>query len=243
MKGAGSHTGPVLVTPSFFGQSGAVPMHNQNDPVPHEGTIPFIRAVIAGIVEAKAGSGTGDRNEPVEITLGELFDALQARAFGILILVLALPCCVPFVYVIPQVVALPMLLLAGQMAAGRHSPWLPERLRQRSFPVTALEDVVSRAERYVGWFERLSYQRLSGLTGPFGSRLVGLLLLIPCASILVPLPLTNTLPGIGVAIAAVGLTERDGLLVIGGLTIGLIWVALLVTGGLTLIKAIAGLAG
>ena len=107
----------------------------------------------------------------------------------------------------------------------------------------ALEDVVDRAERYVGWFERLSYQRFSGLTRGSGSRFVGLLLLVPCASILVPLPLTNTLPGIGVAIAAVGLTERDGLLVTGGLMLGLIWVALLVTGGLTLIKALAGLAG
>ena len=216
-------------------------MHKQINPVPHEGIIPFIRTVIAGIVETKADHADDDR--PLEITLDELFDALEARAFGIPILILALPCCVPFVYIIPQLVALPMLLLAGQMAAGRHSPWLPESLRQRSFPVHALEDVVNRAARYVGWFERLSYQRLAGLTGSLGSRFVGLLLLIPCASILVPLPLTNTLPGIGVAIAAVGLTERDGLLVIGGLTIGLVWVGLLLTGGLTLIKALAGLAG
>ena len=105
-------------------------MHDQTHPAPHEGTIPFIRTVLAGIVEAKAGNGDGENGEAVEITLGELFDALQARAFGILLLVLALPCCLPFVYIIPQIVALPMLLLAGQMAAGRTSPWLPERLRQ-----------------------------------------------------------------------------------------------------------------
>ncbi|MEO1426338.1 MAG: exopolysaccharide biosynthesis protein, partial [Pseudomonadota bacterium] len=65
------------------------------------------------------------------------------------------------------------------------------------------------------------------------------LLLIPCASILVPLPSTNTAPGIGVTIAAIGLIERDGLLVIFGLTLGLAWVLLLVllgAEGIQLIK-------
>ncbi|MEM9234514.1 MAG: exopolysaccharide biosynthesis protein, partial [Pseudomonadota bacterium] len=37
-------------------------------------------------------------------------------------------------------------------------------------------------------------------------------------------------PGIGVAIASVGLLERDGLLVLAGLALGLAWVALLVFG-------------
>ena len=40
------------------------------------------------------------------------------------------------------------------------------------------------------------------------------------ASILVPLPMTNTVPGFGVAIASFGLMQKDGLMVIGGLIIG-----------------------
>ena len=52
-------------------------------------------------------------------------------------------------------------------------------------------------------------------------------MLVPTASILLPLPSTNTVPGIGVAIASLGLIERDGLLVILGLFIGFLWVALL----------------
>jgi len=41
----------------------------------------------------------------------------------------------------------------------------------------------------------------------------------------------NTVPGFGVALTSVGLIERDGLFVIGGLLIGLFWVLLLVIGG------------
>ena len=167
----------------------------------------------------------------VHVTLGDLSDRMEERAYGLLLLVLALPCCLPFVYLLPQIVALPMLVLAGQMALGRPAPWLPGSLRRRSFPLSSMRDVVGRAKRYLGWFEQLAHPRLLALTEPFGARLVGALLLVPAASILVPLPMTNTVPGIGVAIASVGLIERDGLLILLGLLIGFAWVSLLIFGG------------
>ena len=59
--------------------------------------------------------------------------------------------------------------------------------------------------------------------------MIALFLTVFCASILVPLPSTNTIPGIGVAITAFGLMSRDGRLVILGMLIGMAWVSLLVT--------------
>jgi hypothetical protein len=164
--------------------------------------------------------------------LGDIIDRLDERAYGFLILLLALPCCLPFVYLLPQIVALPMLALAGQMAAGRPHPWLPKALHNRSFSIPAFEKVLARASKYVGFIERFATPRLKPVTGHAGARIVGALMLIPTASILVPLPSTNTVPGIGVAIAALGLIERDGFLVILGLLIGFAWVALLAFLGL-----------
>lgn len=166
-----------------------------------------------------------------EISLGELFDAMEERAYGLLLLLLALPCCLPFVYLLPQIVALPMLVLASQLALGRPSPWLPQSLRNRRFQVASLSAVIARAKPYLRIVEWFAFPRLAMLTSHLGSRIVGALLMVPTASILVPLPLTNTMPGIGVAIASVGLIERDGLLVLGGLLVGLLWVAALVIGG------------
>ena len=159
--------------------------------------------------------------------LGDILDRLDERAFGFLILLLALPCCLPFVYLLPQIVALPMLALAGQMVAGRHHPWLPKALHERKFSIPAFEKVLTRAAKYVSFFERFARPRLAFITSHSGARIIGVLLLIPTASILVPLPSTNTIPGIGVAITALGLIERDGLLVGLGLAIGYIWVGLL----------------
>ena len=175
-----------------------------------------------------SADGDGLDEEAQRPRLGDLVTALDERAFGLLLLVFALPCCIPVLYGIPQIVALPMLALTGQIAAGRHSPWLPEALANRRFDARAMKGVVRRAQRYVGWAERLARPRLTALTEGVGLRIVGALLLVPCASILVPLPSTNTAPGIGVAIASVGLIERDGLLVLGGLLFGLAWVAFLI---------------
>ncbi|MGB7431952.1 MAG: exopolysaccharide biosynthesis protein [Ahrensia sp.] len=170
-----------------------------------------------------------------QITLGALSDAMEERAFGLLLLVLALPCCLPFVYILPQLVALPMVVLAWQMASGRNAPWLPETLRKRSMGIQSLLDVVAQATRYGGWLEKLAHPRILPLTSDRGVRITGALLMVPCLSVLVPLPLTNTVPGFGVALAAIGLIERDGLFVIAGVAAGLLWVALLVIGGPTLI--------
>jgi hypothetical protein len=160
---------------------------------------------------------------------------MEERAFGLLMLILALPCCLPFVYLLPQIVSLPMVFLAFQMAQGRRAPWLPETLRKRTMPVKSLLDVTARTQRYAGWLERLAHPRFAGLTGAGGLRVLGAILIVPCLSILVPLPLTNTVPGIGVAVAAAGVIERDGIFVVLGVLTGLVWVLMLVIGGPTLL--------
>jgi hypothetical protein len=176
-----------------------------------------------------------ERDDDGNIALGALSDAMEERAFALLLLILALPCCLPFIYLLPQIVALPMAFLAWQMASGRRSPWLPEKLRARTLPVRGMLQITGQVKRYAGWLERLAHPRLTGLTDTGGMRILGILLLIPSLSILVPLPLTNTVPGIGVAITSAGLIERDGVFVILGLLIGLAWVLALVVGGPTVV--------
>ena len=165
------------------------------------------------------------------VSLSTLTQAMEARAFGVLLLLLALPCCLPFVYVLPQIMALPMLYLTAQLARGRTMLALPAALGARRFGISILGSTVARARPWLRRFEFLAGPRLASLSEGVGLRIVGALMLIPSASILVPLPLTNSVPGLGITIAAVGLVERDGLLIILGLLIGLAWVALLVIGG------------
>lgn len=172
-------------------------------------------------------------------TLREILDRLDESAFGAGLFLLALPCCIPFLYGVPQVVALPMMALAVQMVMGRDQPWLPGKLAVRNIDKAGLVGMAKGGRKWLGWVELFSKPRLSFLTGPRSERIVGALLVFFCASILVPLPMTNTVPGFAVALAAFGLINRDGLLVVLGCILGFVWVSsLLVLGPAAVLTAI-----
>ena len=153
------------------------------------------------------------------ISLGEFVDALGERAFGIIL----------FLYGVPQVMALPMMALSAQMAMGRDEPWLPGKFKDRHLAKTGLDQMARSGRKWFGWLEALARPRLTWLSGPTAERLVGAIFVLFCASILIPLPATNTTPGIALAIAALGLLTRDGLLVLAGLVLGTAWITLLIT--------------
>lgn len=172
------------------------------------------------------------------ITLDDFIEALSERAFGVVLFALALPVCIPFLYVIPQLVALPMIVLAGQMVAGFGEPWLPEKFADRRIAKSGLRRMARAGRRWFGWMEALARPRLLFLSGPVGERVTGGFFCLFCASVLVPLPLTNSAPGVAIVVASLGLITRDGILILLGLIWGTAWIAMLLIGGPALIYAI-----
>lgn len=177
------------------------------------------------------------------VTLGWILEQMEERAFGLFLLILALPCCIPFLYGVPQVVALPLMFISAQVLLGRKSPWLPERLGNRTVTTEGLKNLGSRAGPWLRRIEAVSRPRITALTRPPLDRIVGLALVAFSASILVPLPLTNTVPGFAVVVVAMGLLQRDGILVVLGALLGTAWIAALLLTGASLISLIMGWLG
>jgi len=159
------------------------------------------------------------------LTLGEIRDRLDERGFGLLILILSIPCLVPALYGVPQVLGLPIILLAGQMLIGMKEPWLPGALLRRRAPASWLTRMADFAEKRMGWFERFSRPRLSFLAKGLGERLAAAFMIL--ATLTIVLPMTNTVPSVGLALMAVGLIQRDGLFVAGGMAVALGWATFL----------------
>ncbi len=208
----------------------------QHEQDARQGVVDLFRTIIGDLERRWAErhaeeSHEGEPFQHADAELGEIVDRLDERAFGLLWLLLCLPCIPPFVYVLPQIVSLPMLALGVQMANGRQSPWLPRKFRERRFQLKEFTKVLNICEKYVRWFEAIARPRLPAVTGRLGARILGGLLVIPSLSILLPLIGTNTVPSIGIAIASLGLVQRDGLLVILGMIIALGWVFLLIVVG------------
>jgi len=177
------------------------------------------------------------------VTLAWILEQLHERAFGLFLLILALPCCIPFLYGIPQVVALPLMFVSTQILLGRNTPWLPQRLGIRSVSVEGLENLSQRAGPWLRRIEGISRPRLSSLTRSPTDRIVGVALVLFSAAILVPLPGTNTVPGIAVVIVSMVQLQRDGILVLLGALLGTAWIGTLVLAGATLASLVRGWLG
>ena len=176
--------------------------------------------------------------QETSVTLEWVLGQLHERAFGLFLLILALPCCIPFLYGIPQVVALPLMFVSAQILIGRRVPWLPSRLAQRSVASTELQSLAQRSGPWLRRIEAVSRPRLGLLTRAPLDKVVGAALVLFSASILVPLPGTNTVPGIAVVAIAMGLLQRDGILVLLGGILGTAWIATLLIAGATLASII-----
>ncbi|MCH2165496.1 MAG: exopolysaccharide biosynthesis protein [Marinovum sp.] len=168
------------------------------------------------------------------VSLSWLVGQLHERAFGLFLLILALPCCIPFLYGLPQVVSLPLMFVAAQILLGRKEPWLPSKLGARTVSTVGLTGLASRAGPWLRRIEAISRPRLSTLTRAPFDRVFGLALVLFSGSIMVPLPGTNTVPGFAVVLVAMGLLQRDGILVLVGSFIGSAWIASLAFAGATL---------
>lgn len=156
-----------------------------------------------------------------KLTPGTLVDLLDHRAYGIGMLIFALPNILPFA-VIPGVSAmfsLPILFLSVQLMLLRKHPWLPRRIRTKQLNTDAIATFIHRAMPYLEKAEKMVKPRLSFFSSAFFIPAVGFTLLYLCFLLMLPIPLSNMVFGGLIALMAIGLVENDGLLLSCGVLI------------------------
>ena len=163
------------------------------------------------------------------IPLGRIIDAFSRRAFGGLIFFVTLPSFIPAPF---GVVIGPLLGLAGlQMVLGYEHPWLPKRARALALPRDRLDRLSQRMGNALRRLERFARPRLAWCGEGVGQLLSGVSVIILGTLLALPIPLTNWPFGIALCTLALGLIERDGVLIIGGwlcaaISVGLVIAAL-----------------
>ena len=159
--------------------------------------------------------------------MADIVGVLQDRAFALLVVLLGLPNCLPMPPPIPFVCGLLLALVAAQIAAGMPAPWLPKVLLRKSLPQEAVARAVTRALPTLQRLERWSRPRMAFLETPLAFRFIGFLLIALALGLLVAAPIIGQIPlGLAVCLVGLGLVERDGIVVVGGLAIGAIGLAL-----------------
>lgn len=150
------------------------------------------------------------------IRIRDMVDHFGHRAFGAMLFAFSVPNLLPLPPGSSTVLALPLVLLAPQLALGVKSPWLPRAVAERTVDRVALKRAFDRLIPRLEQAERLLAPRLAFMFGPVGDRLIGLVCFLLALVLILPIPLGNMLPAASVAVLALGLTQRDGAAVLLG---------------------------
>ena len=172
---------------------------------------------VAGLTETLLALTQGP-DTPDQLSLADLVARLDNQARGVLMILIALPNCLPGIPGTSAVTGLPLVFLTLQMAFNR-PPWLPRFIARRSVSRQWLADVLSRAAPWLRRIELFIRPRLVPLTSETAERLVGALGVVLSLTIMLPIPFGNALPAIALIVFSLGFIGRDGVWVLGGLFI------------------------
>jgi hypothetical protein len=157
------------------------------------------------------------------VRLRDVVDILEDRAYGLLLLILALPNVIPNpVPGLSGILGVPLVLVAAQLALGRPHPWFPKVLAERSL---ATAHFAAMVERIVPWLRRLEHltrPRLRWLCKQPFERMLAVFCLVLAFVLALPIPLGNILPALAVSLIALGLIEHDGIAIGAGFILGLV---------------------
>jgi len=142
-------------------------------------------------------------------TLGWLMHSLHKRSFGIIMLLIALVAIAPG---ISNLAGLVLIIPAFQMLMGKPAPVFPSRIAARSLPTKHLATVVQRSVPVLRYIEKLVHPRWH-IPPEVAKRLVGAVVaILSAALVFTPIPLSNVVPALLIALIALAYLEEDGLL-------------------------------
>lgn len=164
------------------------------------------------------------------VSLRDILSRIGTRSFAATLLVLGLLMVSPLSAIpfLPSLVAVVILLIAGQAVMGRHHLWLPDAIMRRRISAYRLVRALDSLERPAAWIDAHRSGRWMALTRQPIS-LLAYLVIIAVALTWPPLslvPFSTTLSAVGLSLLAAGQTLRDGIFVMLGYT----YLGLLVTG-------------
>ena len=170
---------------------------------------------LSSVLDEFATGATGN------ISFASLRDALGDRAFAALLVLFS---CVNLIPITPPgttlIFGIPPLVIAVQMLLGFKKLWLPDFILKRPISAERFQGLMGQVTPRLQKMERYIRPRYWPFSPMIGERIVGLLCALLSILVILPIPGANWLPAFAMVLMGLSLTERDGLLLMTGLAIG-----------------------
>jgi hypothetical protein len=154
-----------------------------------------------------------ERSATQSVTLAELLAGTSEQSFGLVMALLALPFLLPMPPGVSTISGSGCILLGLQMLAGWKAPWLPKRVGQLKLPPAFMEKLLKVMQSITKILEKFVRPRMPWLANnPSIWRINGLCICWLAILLMLPIPLTNPIPTVGILLFVFAMLEADGLL-------------------------------
>lgn len=182
------------------------------------------KVIATQVLEDVVNQSSSDR-----VLVKDLVDVMDSVGFGLAIMIFAFGIIIPLPPPFPSIISIPLVIFSAQMIAGYAAPKLPKRFSNLSVKRSVLVMLIQRSSPYIRKVEKILKPRLAFMFYSGMERVIGVFIFIFSTFVLLPMPLSNFIPGFGVLVISFGLLGKDGLVTILGIMIGLAGLTISVT--------------
>jgi hypothetical protein len=166
-------------------------------------------------IEDVVNSSSNDR-----VAINDVINAMDSVGFGLIMMIFAFGIIIPTPPPFPSIISTPLVIFSLQMLRGFKSPHLPKKFMNLSVKRSILIMLIKKSSLVILKIEKFLKPRCLFMTSPIAEKITGLFLFLFSSFIMLPIPLSNYIPGIGILITSFGMLSKDGLFIIFGIFIG-----------------------
>jgi len=179
-----------------------------------------------------------DDDGPQTKSLGGLINALEDKAYGVLLFLFAAINVIPAIPGASGILGLPVVFIVAQRAIGRPLS-LPNFMMKAPLPQEKFKTTIRWILPKIQAFETLSAPKSPKSVPPSIDYAIDIWVLIIALSVLVPLPFTAMLPAFCICLIALGKIENNPIVMIIGSIIGMAAVFITVSMVFLTLKGVA----
>jgi hypothetical protein len=166
----------------------------------------------------------GDKDQSGSTTIIEIIEDFHENGILLAMIFFSLPFSTPLPSPpgLTTIISIPLIIFSIQMIMGSKQILLPERINNYKIKNSTLKMISDTITPIIKSIEKYIKPRFSFVKSVYTEQFLGFLCLLAALSIAIPLPLTNAIPALGISVMALGLLNRDGLIIICGVIITII---------------------
>lgn len=166
----------------------------------------------------------GYKSKDGKTKISELIEDFHENGLLLAMIFFALPIAIPLPYPpgFTTIMGVPLIILSIQMILGSKKIRLPEKINEYALKNSTLKSISNKIVPIIKNIEKYMKPRFSFARSVYCEQFIGVICLISSVAVAIPLFMTNAIPALGITVMALGLMNRDGLVVIGGFIISIV---------------------